>query len=574
VEIMFTGQEILVGRADYPTEAIADTSRRFRQLGLGYANLGALLMALGLPYDSDAGRAYGAAITSLMTGHAYEVSARTASRMGPFAGFAENREHMLRVLRQHQEAASRIDEELVEPNLLSAAQESWDMACELGERYGVRNSQASVLAPTGTIGLMMDCDTTGIEPDLALVKTKKLVGGGTMSIVNQTVPRALEQLGYGPGEIDDIVAYIDEHKSILGAPHLMTEHLPVFACSMGDNTIHYTGHVRMMAAVQPFISGAISKTVNMPEDASVEDVERLHIDAWRMGVKAIAIYRDNCKVGQPLSTTKKAAAASLDAGVGAAATVAGGPAGAATQVIEKIVKQPVREKLPRHRRSKTFEFRVADCKGFVTVGEYADGRPGEIFLKVSKQGSTLAGIMDAFSISVSYGLQYGVPLRSFVEAFTNTRFEPAGITDDAELRIATSILDYIFRRLAVDYLSYEERAELGILTTGERTQPTLPGVEETVVETRQGQDVPADPPSIDSSSPTLFDSDGAPKEPSLLERAGVTDAGKPATTPNPVIRPVVASNVDAPYCMQCGVQMQRAGSCHACPSCGSTSGCS
>jgi ribonucleoside-diphosphate reductase alpha chain len=562
VEVMFTGQEILVGRADYPTDSIADTSRRFRQLGLGYANLGALLMALGLPYDSDAGRAYGAAITSLMTGHAYEVSARTASRMGPFAGFAENREHMLRVLRQHQEAASRIDEELVEPNLLSAAQESWDIACELGERYGVRNSQASVLAPTGTIGLMMDCDTTGIEPDLGLVKTKKLVGGGTMSIVNQTVPRALEQLGYGPSEIDDIVAYIDEHKSILGAPHLMTEHLPVFACSMGDNTIHYTGHVRMMAAVQPFISGAISKTVNMPEDVSVEDVEQLHIDAWRMGVKAIAIYRDNCKVGQPLSTTKKEAAVSPGAGSGA------------TQVIERIIKQPVREKLPRNRRSKTFEFRVADCKGFVTVGEYTDGRPGEIFLKVSKQGSTLAGIMDAFSISVSYGLQYGVPLRSFVEAFTNTRFEPAGITDDAELRIATSILDYIFRRLAVDYLSYEERAELGILTTGERTQPTLPGVEETVVETRQGQDVPADPPSIDSSSPTLFDRDGAPREPSLLERAGVTDAGKPTGATNPAIRPVVASSVDAPYCMQCGVQMQRAGSCHACPSCGSTSGCS
>jgi ribonucleoside-diphosphate reductase alpha chain len=562
VEVMFTGQEILVGRADYPTEGIADTSRRFRQLGLGYANLGALLMALGLPYDSDTGRAYAAAVTSLMTGHAYEVSARTASRMGPFAGFADNREHMLRVLRQHQEEAAKIDEELVEPDLLSAAQESWDMACDLADQFGVRNSQASVLAPTGTIGLMMDCDTTGIEPDLALVKTKKLVGGGTMSIVNQTVPRALEQLGYGPGEIDDIVAYIDEHKSILGAPNLQPEHLPVFACSMGDNTIHYTGHVKMMAAVQPFISGAISKTVNMPEDASVEHVEQLHIDAWRMGVKAIAIYRDNCKVGQPLSTTKKA-------------VIAPTPDAAATQVIDKVIKVPVREKLPRNRTSKTFEFRVADCKGFVTVGEYADGRPGEMFLKVSKQGSTLAGIMDAFSISVSYGLQYGVPLRHFVEAFTNTRFEPAGITDDPDLRIATSILDYIFRRLAVDYLSHEERAELGILTTGERTQPTLPGVEETVVETRQGQDVPADPPSVDSSSPTLFDSHSAPKEPSLLERAGVTDAGKPGTgKANPAIKPPAASNVDAPYCMQCGVQMQRAGSCHACPSCGSTSGCS
>jgi ribonucleoside-diphosphate reductase alpha chain len=562
VEVMFTGQEILVGRADYPTEGIADTSRRFRQLGLGYANLGALLMALGLPYDSDAGRAYAAAVTSLMTGHAYEVSARAASRMGPFAGFADNREHTLRVLRQHQEAAAEIDEELVEPELLSAAQESWDMACDFADQFGVRNSQASVLAPTGTIGLMMDCDTTGIEPDLSLVKTKKLVGGGTMSIVNQTVPRALEQLGYGPGEIDDIVAYIDEHKSILGAPNLQPEHLPVFACSMGDNTIHYTGHVKMMAAVQPFISGAISKTVNMPEEASVEDVEQLHIDAWRMGVKAIAIYRDNCKVGQPLSTTKKAVAAPA-------------PDAASAQVIEKVIKVPVREKLPRNRTSKTFEFRVADCKGFVTVGEYADGRPGEMFLKVSKQGSTLAGIMDAFSISVSYGLQYGVPLRHFIEAFTNTRFEPAGITDDPDLRIATSILDYIFRRLAVDYLSQEERAELGILTTGERTQPTLPGVEETVVETRQGQDVPADPPSFDSSSPTLFDSQGAPREPSLLERAGVTDAGKRAPgKANPAIKPPAVSNVDAPYCMQCGVQMQRAGSCHACPSCGSTSGCS
>ncbi|MGH9210026.1 MAG: vitamin B12-dependent ribonucleotide reductase [Acidimicrobiales bacterium] len=570
VEVVFCGQEILVGRADYPTESIAETSRRFRQLGLGYANLGAMLMALGLPYDSEQGRAYAAAITSLMTGHAYEVSARIASRMGPFAGYTENREHMQRVLVQHQEAAAHIDEELVPPELLSAAQESWDDACEMAEQFGVRNSQASVLAPTGTIGLMMDCDTTGIEPDLGLVKLKKLVGGGTMSIVNQTVPRALRRLGYDASQVDEIVAYIDEHKSIVGAPHLTDVHMAVFACSMGDNTIHYLGHVKMMAAVQPFISGAISKTVNMPEEATVTDVEELHIDAWRMGVKAIAIYRDNCKVGQPLSTAKKEAAKTSDQpGVEPDATLF--PAEAATRVIEKIIKVPVQEKLPRNRVSRTFEFRVADCKGFVTVGEYADGRPGEVFLKVSKQGSTLAGLMDAFSVSVSYGLQYGVPLRKFVEAFTNTRFEPAGITDDADLRIATSILDYIFRRLAVDYLSYEERAELGILTTGERTQPTLPGVEETVIETRQGHDVPADPPSIDSSSP-LLTSDDAPREPSLLERAGVTDT-KPVSD-SPAVRPPAATNADAPYCMQCGVQMQRAGSCHACPSCGSTSGCS
>jgi len=338
---------------------------------------------------------------------------------------------------------------------------------------------------------------------------------------------------------------------------------------MGDLTIHYRGHVKMMAAVQPFISGAISKTVNMPEEATVEEVEQLHLDAWRLGVKAIAIYRDNCKVGQPLSMTKKEDAKDQPPTLFSAAVES---PEAATRVIEKVIKVPVREKLPRNRVSRTFEFRVADCKGFVTVGEYADGRPGEVFLKVSKQGSTLAGLMDAFSISVSYGLQYGVPLRHFVEAFTNTRFEPAGITDDAELRIASSILDYIFRRMAVDYLRHEERAELGILTTGERTQPTLPGVEETVIETRQGHDVPADPPSLDSSSPLLTSGD-APKEPSLLERAGVTgDERRPHESA--AVRPKPVSNSDAPYCMQCGVQMQRAGSCHACPSCGSTSGCS
>jgi ribonucleoside-diphosphate reductase alpha chain len=569
IDVVFTAQEILVGRADYPTESIADTSRRFRQLGLGYANLGATLMALGLPYDSDQGRAYAAAVTSLMTGHAYEVSARIASRMGPFAGYAENREHMLRVLEQHQQAAAQIDEELVAPDLLGAAQESWDKACELAEQFGVRNSQASVLAPTGTIGLMMDCDTTGIEPDLGLVKLKKLVGGGNMAIVNQTVPRALDRLGYDADQVEEIVAYIDENKTIVGAPHLSPEHLPVFACSMGDNVIHYLGHVKMMAAVQPFISGAISKTVNMPEEATVDEVADLHLDAWRLGVKAVAIYRDNCKVGQPLSTAKKDTSKDEPPTLFSAAS----PAEAATRVIEKVIKVPVREKLPRNRVSRTFEFRVADCKGFVTVGEYADGRPGEIFLKVSKQGSTLAGLMDAFSISVSYGLQYGVPLRHFIEAFTNTRFEPAGMTDDAELRIASSILDYIFRRMAVDYLSFEERAELGILTTGERTQPTLPGVEETVIETRQGHDVPADPPSFDSSSP-LLTSDDAPKEPSLLERAGVTDAENGRAGSSPAVRQPAASHADAPYCMQCGVQMQRAGSCHACPSCGSTSGCS
>jgi ribonucleoside-diphosphate reductase alpha chain len=541
VEVVFTGQEILVGNADYPTGPIGESSRKFRQLGLGYANLGAMLMALGLPYDSDEGRAWAAAITALMTGHAYATSARTAARMGPFAGFADNEEHMLRVLDMHREEASRIDEEQVPAELLSAAQQSWDEACDVAADFGVRNSQASVLAPTGTIGLMMDCDTTGIEPDLGLVKVKKLVGGGTMSIVNQTVPRALRNLGYSTTEIDQIIAYVDEHKSIVGAPYLAAEHLPVFACSMGDNVIHYLGHVKMMAAVQPFISGAISKTVNMPEDVSVEDVEQLHVDAWRMGLKAIAIYRDNCKVAQPLAMATKDGESAEPA------------AEAVTQVVEKVVEKVVyeakRQKLPRTRQSRTFEFRVADCKGFVTVGEYEDGRPGEIFVRVSKQGSTLAGIMDAFAISVSHGLQYGVPLRSFVEAFTGMRFEPAGMTDDPDIRIANSLMDYLFRRLAIEYLSVEERAELNILTTAERMQPTLPGVEETVVETRQGSELPADPPSIPSAS-------------TLIDTVEVTRSH------------TEVRHSDAPMCMQCGVQMVRAGSCHACPSCGSTSGCS
>ncbi len=552
IEHVFTAQEILVGRADYPTEPIGETSRQFRQLGLGYANLGALLMALGLPYDSDEGRAVAASITSLMTGHAYYTSARTAARMGAFAGYDANQEHMLRVLEQHRAAAAGIDEELAPVELLSAAQQSWDNVCELAPHTGVRNSQSTVLAPTGTIGLLMDCDTTGVEPDLGLCKMKKLVGGGTMTIVNQSVPRALRRLGYSAQQISAISAYIDENKTIIGAPGLDPQHVPVFACSMGDNAIHYLGHVKMMAAVQPFISGAISKTVNMPEEVTVEDVEQLHIDAWKLGVKAIAIYRDNCKVAQPLSMAKKGdktdAEAAEDAALAAATLVP------VTEIIEKVVYKPVRERLPRDRRSRTFDFRVADCKGFVTIGEYDDGRPGEVFLRVSKQGSTLAGIMDALAISLSHGLQYGVPLRSFVETFTGMRFEPAGMTDDREIRIATSIMDYLFRKLAVLYLSYDERAELGIFTTHERTQPTLPGVDDTV--TVNGGDIALDPPSVESAT-------------ELVTRIAAETAGAIA---RPSVRPV--SDPDAPICMQCGITMQRAGSCHACPDCGNTSGCS
>ncbi len=476
VEVMFTAQEILVGNADYPTEKIAETSRAFRQLGLGYANLGALLMARGLPYDSPEGRTWAAAITSLMTGHAYATSARTAARMGPFAGYADNADAMLNVLRMHREKAAEIDDALVPNGLLTAARRAWDDATSLGESHGVRNSQASVLAPTGTIALALDCDTTGIEPDLALTKAKKLVGGGTMLIVNQTVPRALRRLGYSGEQVDQIVAYVNEHKSIVGAPGFNPEHLPVFACSMGDNTIHYMGHITMMGAVQPFISGAISKTCNVPEETTVDELEQVHIDAWHLGLKAIAIYRDNCKVAQPLATQKK--------------ETAGTPAQVAERLVEHVitVEKPVRRKLPKKRDSKTFSFRVADCHGYVTVGEFEDGQAGELFLKVAKQGSTLAGIMDGFAIAVSLGLQFGVPLRTFVEKFTNVRFEPAGMTDDRELRFATSLLDYIFRRLAVEYLPVDERREIGVLTVDERVQPTLPGVEEASTENHPGLD--------------------------------------------------------------------------------------
>ena len=577
VSVVFTGQEILVGNADYPTQKIGEVTRAFRELGIGYANLGALLMAQGLPYDSDAGRAWAAAITALLTGHAYAVSARTAARMGPFAGYHENQHAMLNVLRMHQSEAAHIDEDVVPPELLSAAQEAWDQAVDLAEVYGVRNSQASVLAPTGTIGLLMDCDTTGVEPDLGLVKTKKLVGGGTMSIVNQTVPRALAKLGYGVEQAEDIVAYVNEHMSILGAPHLAPEHLAVFACSMGDNTIHYSGHIRMMGAVQPFISGAISKTVNMPEDVTVEDVEQLHIDAWRLGIKAVAIYRDNCKVAQPLSTTKKESAA-----------VEGGdeaPAGSEAEAkdrqalariaeleaalaherqhpVEPLVVGALRERLPRRRNSKTFSFRVADCEGYVTVGEYEDGRPGEVFIKVSKQGSTLAGIMDAFSIAISLSLQHQVPLATFVTKYANMKFEPAGMTDDPDLRLATSLLDYIFRRLALDYLSKEQRTELGIFSTQERMQPTLPGVEEMAT------------PSVG-----LVDDGLSSGQSGLTPRSDVVGmaagAGGGAVLSGAGAQSLArAEQRDAPLCYNCGNHMQRAGSCYVCGSCGTTSGCS
>ncbi len=566
VGIIFTAQEILVGNADYPTESIGATSRAFRQLGIGYANLGAMLMALGLPYDSDGGRAVAAGITALMTGQAYLTSTKMAARMGPFAGFHENREPMLKVLEQHRSAAAAIDEDLAPTLILEAAQRAWDETCERAETDGVRNSQASVLAPTGTIGLLMDCDTTGIEPDLGLVKFKRLVGGGTMSIVNQTIPRSLRHLGYTEDESATILDHISTEHTAVGAPGLKAEHLAVFSCSLGQNPIHYLGHIRMMGAVQPFLSGAISKTVNLPEDATVEEVELLLIESWRLGLKAVALYRDNCKVAQPLSTgdgseEKDDSAVAAEAGQ------------VVERIVEKIIHEPVRERLQRSRSSRTFEFRVADCKGFVTVGEYDDGRPGEIFVRVSKQGSTLAGIMDAFAISLSHGLQYGVPLNAFVEAFVGMRFEPAGMTDDPEIRIANSLMDYLFRKLAVMYIDHETRSSMGILTTDERIQPTLPGVAEQATPTVQGGDIPPDPPSVPSPSQLVaqleLGVDTAPAEPAAVDRPvkPIAKAKTASHDRNPSLS-------NAPFCMTCGVPMQRAGACFVCSDCGTTSGCS
>jgi ribonucleoside-diphosphate reductase alpha chain len=551
VEIIFTGQEILVGYSDYPIESIAKTARAYRQLGIGYANLGALLMAMGLPYDSDEGRAVAGAITALLTGHSYATSARTANKVGPFAGFSKDKEGMLRVIRKHRDAVSSIDATLVSEELLSAASAAWDEAVELSTRYGVRNSQASVLAPTGTIGLMMDCDTTGIEPDLGLVKVKKLVGGGTMSIVNQTVPRALKTLGYTKHQIDDIIAYIDTEKSILGAPHLKEEHINVFACSMGDNSIHYLGHAKMMGAVQPFISGAISKTVNMPEEATVEDIEQLHMDAWKLGIKAVAIYRDNCKVAQPLSMAKKEGAED------------GSKLKTATQQIEQAVQAPVatgavHRPLPKVRNSKTFSFTVADLHGYLIVGEYENGKPGEVFISVAKMGSTLAGLMESFGRSISYGLQYGVPLKVYVKGMTSTSFAPSGITDDPDIRTASSLIDYTFRRLAKSYLSFDDQLELGLASFEDMPaeQTSLVTDEElqapAVVENKADVTVPKQPQLLKETEQQQAES--------VVERQSTSD--KSVADPH------------APMCYSCGNQTQRSGSCYVCTSCGSTTGCS
>jgi ribonucleoside-diphosphate reductase alpha chain len=571
IELVFTAQEILVGYSEYPTDSIGKNARSYRELGLGYANLGALLMAQGLPYDSDEGRAQAAAITALMTGYAYATSAKIARKIGPFSGYHKDRDGMNKILKQHRTAVNDIDASLVSEQLLSAAASAWDEAVDLGELYGVRNSQASVLAPTGTIGLMMDCDTTGIEPDLGLVKVKKLVGGGTMHIVNQTVPRALRALNYSPQQVQDIVDYIDTEKTITGAPHLKSEDREVFACSMGDNSIHYLGHVKMMAAVQPFISGAISKTVNMPEEATVEDVEQLHMDAWKMGLKAVAVYRDNCKVGQPLSMAKKDGAKDEpEVSSGAAtAAVAATPTAFAEEVADKyVVRGAVRRELPKIRSSKTFAFKVADSKGYATVGEYEDGTPGELFIHFAKHGSTLRGIMDAFAISVSHGLQYGVPLKTFVSTFKSTSFAPSGITDDPEIRTASSLVDYIFRRLAISYLSFDDRLELGLADFDD-----MPELQTSLL------DAPA---TTAAASATVDEQVVAPVAEAPAEKPVPTipvveeAARKDTVVTHPARQQGVAVKKDdtAPMCYNCGNQTQRSGSCYVCTSCGSTTGCS
>jgi ribonucleoside-diphosphate reductase alpha chain len=540
VEIVITAMDISICFADFPTEPIAETTRAFRQLGIGYANLGALLMATGHAYDSEGGRALAAAITSLMTGAAYRRSAELAGVVGPYDGYARNAEPHQRVMRKHAAANDLIRTyHASDAAVHKLATRVWQDGLKVGERNGWRNAQASVLAPTGTIGLMMDCDTTGVEPDLALVKFKKLVGGGSMQIVNQTVPRALRSLGYQDEQTEAIVEYIAEHGHVVDAPGLRQEHYEVFDCAMGERSIAPVGHVRMMAAVQPFISGAISKTVNMPETATVDEVEDIYFQGWKLGLKALAIYRDNCKVGQPLSNARAKVAVAEPAVV--------------------VESRPVRKRLPKKRPSQTVSFTVGGAEGYLHAGSYPDDGLGEIFVKLGKQGSTLAGVMDAFSMSISVGLQYGIPLEFYVSKFQNLRFEPAGMTDDPDVRIATSVLDYLFRRLALDYLPYDKRAQLGIFTAAERTAQ-VDGAYSAPVDL---EDIRS---GVEGATAQPADRSGAANTPALPKgRAGSSTE---------VLELQLGKAADAPLCLTCGTKMRPAGSCYVCEGCGSTSGCS
>ncbi|WP_347057490.1 vitamin B12-dependent ribonucleotide reductase [Blastococcus sp. HT6-30] len=554
VELVITAMDISICFADFPTEPIGETTRAYRQLGIGYANLGALLMATGHAYDSRGGQTLAAAITSLMTGTAYRRSAELAGIVGAYEGFARNADAHARVMRKHAAANDAIRPVGADDaDVLKVATQQWQECLEIGADNGWRNAQASVLAPTGTIGFMMDCDTTGIEPDFSLVKFKKLVGGGSMQIVNQTVPRALRSLGYQEEQIEAIVEYIAEHGHVVDAPSLRPEHYEVFDCAMGERAISPMGHVRMMAAVQPFISGAISKTVNMPETATVEDVETIYFQGWKMGLKALAIYRDNCKVGQPLSGGKgKNDGTKAEAKVEASAPSA--------------LSHPVRKRLPKKRTSVTTSFSVAGAEGYMTAGMYEDGSLGEVFLKLGKQGSTLAGVMDAFSIGISLALQHGVPLETYISKFTNMRFEPAGMTDDPDIRIAQSVMDYIFRRLALDHLPVDKRAGLGIFTAEERAAQV------------SGYGTSASTATVQEEEVDLEQLRGsAPIETSKVDEK-VTPAGpksvKEAHSSAELLELVTGTATDAPLCMTCGTKMRPAGSCYVCEGCGSTSGCS
>ncbi len=554
VELIITAMDISICFADFPTQAIGDTTRTFRQLGIGYANLGALLMATGHGYDSAGGRALAASITSLMTGTAYKRSAELAAVVGPYEGYAHNAEGHQRVMRKHASANDDIRTlGAMDAEVHAAATKVWADGNKLGMRNGWRNAQASVLAPTGTIGFMMDCDTTGVEPDFSLVKFKKLVGGGSMQIVNQTIPRALRRMGYTEETVEAIIEYIAEHGHVVDAPGLRPEHYEVFDCAMGERAISPMGHVRMMSAVQPFISGAISKTVNMPETATIEEIEKLYFDAWSMGIKALAIYRDNCKVGQPLSDGKaKKAVAPVAATVEAAA-----PARA------------TRKRLPRQRTSLTTSFTVGGADGYITAGSYPGDGLGELFVKLGKQGSTLAGVMDAFSIAISVALQYGVPLETYVQKFTNMRFEPAGMTDDPDIRMAQSMMDYIFRRLALDYLPFETRSSLGIHTTEERTRQLETGSYEPL--DGDGEEAPGTEPTAAAPAATI----PAPTAPVTVSAEVGTHAAPASVHSSAELMDMLQGRAaDAPLCMNCGIKMRPSGSCHVCEGCGSTSGCS
>jgi ribonucleoside-diphosphate reductase alpha chain len=520
VDVMITAQDIVVENSSYPTEEIERNAHAFRELGLGYANLGALLMALGMPYDSEQGRSYAAAVTALMTGEAYLQAARLAKHLKPFAGYQTNRDATLKVIERHRSYAYRLEPAHVPLDLLRAARDAWDEALRLGQQSGIRNSQTTVIAPTGTIAFMMDCDTTGIEPDIALIKYKKLVGGGMLKIVNGTVPRALKRVGYDSKEIQEIVEYLDEHETIEGAPHLSDAHLPIFDCAFkprsGSRTIHYNGHLKMMGAVQPFVSGAISKTINMPSEATVDEVAEAYVSAWKLGLKAVAIYRDGSKRTQPLNTGKKEDRAASEA-LRAATSLAGPD--------ERLS----RRKLPDERKALTHKFDIAGHEGYITVGMYEDGSPGEIFVSMSKQGSTISGLMDSFATAISYALQYGVPLQFLVDKFAHMRFEPSGFTKNPQIPYAKSIVDYLFRWMASKFLDEDAKREVGVV------------VEDSPVTERK-----------DHLAPIASLHDGK-------------DGG---------MRQAFINQADAPPCPDCGSIMVRNGACYKCMNCGATSGCS